>query len=110
LLAAGAPIPETPGAPALFLARPIDRQFLENVSARLGGPVSLRSPAGELVASGSPEQLAHLAAAVRGGGLDLGGQDGVPWAAVATPVGSELALWTASPPPDSDLHQALHGR
>jgi serine/threonine-protein kinase len=29
---------------------------------------------------------------------------------VATPLGSDLSLWTASPPADSDLHQALGGQ
>jgi hypothetical protein len=109
LLAAAAPVPGEAGAPVLFLARPMDRQVLDTISGRLGVPVSLQGPAGELTASGAPEQLAHLRSAIRGGGLDLTGQDGVPWAAVATPLGSDLSLWTASPPADSDLHQALSG-
>ena len=110
VLAAGAPIPGAPGAPMLFLARPMDRQLLDTISGRLSVPVSLRGPAGELAASGTQEQLAHLRAAIQGGGLELTAADGVPWAAVATDLGSGLSLWTAAPPADSDLHQAFGGQ
>jgi hypothetical protein len=109
VLAAGAPIPGEPGAPVLFLARPIDGQALDAISARLGAPVLLLGPAGELAAGGSPEPLAHLRAAVQGGGVDLTSQDGVPWAAAAAPLGSGLTLWAAARPVDSARAQAVQG-
>jgi hypothetical protein len=110
VLAAAAPIPGEPGAPMLFLARPIARQVLDALSARLGAPLLLLGPAGELAAGGATEPLAHLRAAVRGKGLDPTSQDGVPWAAGSAPLGTGLKLWAGAQPVDSALRQAIRGR